>query len=441
MKKFTVLMLAALLVVAFTVPASALENTFGGYWRTRFFQQRNFTGDDTNNVDQAKDNVMVDTRTRLYYTAKINDNLKFVNKFEFDSNWGSAAGYGRVGTDAVAIEVKNTYADFKVGPVNMLVGAQEFALARGFISYEDGVGMKAIYKVNDGLYLPFVWQKMYDGNDPGVGEDRTRNDIDMYIFTPIIMLSKDIKINPYYVFIHAQDGFAFSTAAPVYAAGSFNNLNGHVLGLDFDGKFGAASMWFTGILQRGSGTATGAASTAGITPGDEIKLKGYLAALGGKFDLGKADIHGQAFIASGDDANAVGGPLADKKAEAFLTTGSTYYYWAEILGRGIFDQQDCVGSTGFKVTNIVAANLGAGFKPMDKLKVTADLWWARLKEDNAFNEKNLGIEADVVVSYTLVEGLTLDVVGAYLFAGDAVSADGKNENDPYEFGTRLSLSF
>ncbi len=436
MKKFAILALAALLVVSFTVPASALENIFGGYWRTRFFQQRNFTGDDTQALEEARDNVMVDTRTRLYYTAKLNDNLKFVNKFEFDTNWGSAAGFGRVGTDAVAIEIKNSYADFNVGPVNMLVGAQGFTLARGFISDEDGIGMKAIWKVNDGLYLPFIWQKMYDGNDAGVGEDATRMDIDMYIFTPIIYLSKDIKFNPYYVFVHAQNGLAFSTVAPALAITSFDNINAHVFGLDFDGKFGPASLWFTGIMQTGSATATGAASSAGLLPGDEVDLEGYLLAAGGKFDLGKADIHGQVFFATGEEDG-----LLDKEANAYLTTTSQYYYWAEILGRGIFDQQDVVGSTGFRISNILAANIGATVKPMDKLSITADLWWAQLDEENAFGEDELGIEADVVVSYKLVEGLTLDVVGAWLFAGDAVSADGKNENDPYEFGTRLSLSF
>jgi hypothetical protein len=438
MKKFTVLMLAALLVVAFTVPAfAAVENIFGGYWRTRMYQQRNFTGDD-GNQNQARDAVLVDTRTRLYYTAKINDKLKFVNKFEMDSTWGSVAGYGRVGTDAIAIEIKNTYADFNVGPVNVLVGAQPFTLARGFISDEDGVGMKVIWKVSDGIYLPFIWQKMFDGNDAGaVGEDLTRLDIDMYVFTPVIYLSKDIKINPYYVFVHSQNGFGFTTVAPATVAASFNNINGHIFGLDFDGKFGPASIWFTGILQRGSASATGAGSSAGVPAKDDIKLKGYLAAIGGKFDMGKADVHGQFFMASGEDKRG----FLDKDAEAYLTTGSTYYYWAEILGRGIFDNQDPVGATGFRVTNILAANLGAGFKPMDKLKVTADLWWAKLKENNAFGEKKLGIEADVVVTYQLVEGLSLDLVGAYLFAGDAVSLDGKNEKDPYEFGTRLSLSF
>ena len=84
MKKFAILALAAVMVIALTVPAAALENEFGGYWRTRMYTEGHFNGennDDTNNR-------LVDTRTRLYYTAKINDNLKFVNKFEMDAVWG-----------------------------------------------------------------------------------------------------------------------------------------------------------------------------------------------------------------------------------------------------------------------------------------------------------------------------------------------------------------
>ena len=436
MKKFAILALAALLVVSFTVPASALENIFGGYWRTRMYRQINFAGDDSAALEESKDNVVVDTRTRLYYTAKLNDNLKFVNKFEFDTTWGdniNSSSYGDVGTDGIAVEVKNSYADFNIGAVNVLVGAQPFTLARGFISDEDAAGIKVIWKVNDGLYLPFIWEHLNEGYLQNSAlsaytKDKNRLDVDALIFAPIIMLSKDIKINPYYVLLHAQDGLYFSTVAPAYSAGTFNNINAHIFGLDFDGKFGAASLWFTGIMQKGSSQLR--------ATGVDVDMEGYLVALGGKFDLGTADIHGQAFLASGEDKG-----LTDKEVNAFITTSSTYYYWAEILGRGIFDNQDPVGSTGFRVSNVQAVNVGATVKPMDKLKIAADLWWVKLAEDNAFGEDELGIEADVVVSYKLVEGLTLDIVGAYLFAGDALSADGKNENDPYEVGTRLSLSF
>jgi len=442
MKKFTVLALALLLVVAFTVPASALENIFGGYWRTRMYQDRNFEGDD-GALSQSQDAVMVDTRTRLYYTAKLNDNLKLVNKFEMDSVWGTATAnqYGRPGTDAISVEVKNSYADFNVGPVNFLVGAQYFLLGRGLLSGEDGIGMKAIWKVNDGLYLPFVWNKFYDGNSIGVGEDRTRGDIDQYIFTPIIMLSKDIKINPYYVFIHGQDALAFSTVAPVYTQASFDNLNAHIFGLDFDGKFGPASVWFTGIWMTGSTTATGTAltSTAGMVAGTEIDVDAYALYLGGKFDLGKADIHANFLYATGDDD----GVATDKESSAFLGTTSQIFTWAEILSGGVVDNQVPTGAPApaNKVSNVMALNLGTKVMPTDKLSIIADLWYAKLAEDNAFGEDKLGLEVDVTASYKLVEGLTLDVIGAYLFAGDAISADGKNETNPYELITQLSLSF
>lgn len=99
----------------------------------------------------------------------------------------------------------------------------------------------------------------------------------------------------------------------------------------------------------------------------------------------------------------------------------------------------------FFIYNKLASNLGVTVKPMDKLSITADLSWAKLAEDRIFSatvkDDSLGLETDLKITYQLVEGLSLDIVGAYLFAGDATSADGKNDKDPYEFGTRLSLSF
>ena len=46
MKKFAILALAAVMVIALTIPAAALENEFGGYWRTRFTNQGHFDGED-----------------------------------------------------------------------------------------------------------------------------------------------------------------------------------------------------------------------------------------------------------------------------------------------------------------------------------------------------------------------------------------------------------
>ncbi len=44
MKKLSVLLVAAIVVLALTMPAAAFENEFGGYWRTRFITDIGFSG-------------------------------------------------------------------------------------------------------------------------------------------------------------------------------------------------------------------------------------------------------------------------------------------------------------------------------------------------------------------------------------------------------------
>ena len=77
-------------------------------------------------------------------------------------------------------------------------------------------------------------------------------DVDMYVFAPIIYLSKDIKINPYYVFLHSKDGVSCPTMQPALTRRSFGDIRCPYFGLDFDAKMGAASLWFTGIMQTGT---------------------------------------------------------------------------------------------------------------------------------------------------------------------------------------------
>jgi hypothetical protein len=199
--------------------------------------------------------------------------------------------------------------------------------------------------------------------------------------------------------------------------------------------FDALSLWFSGIYNGGT-----------IEFADyDLDLSGYLLAAGGKFMLGKmADLHGEFVYSSGDDEY-------DEDLDAFFLPPGHQYYWSEIMGTGkIFDYQASSGSWGESISNVMFANLGATVKPMDKLSLTFDVWYAELAEDNLFGESELGTELNLLITYELVPGLKLDLMGAYLFAGDAtarpvliggVPAFTTNEEDPYEIGTRLSLSF
>lgn len=72
------------MVAGFANNVTAVENQFGGYWRTRMFVQDQF--------DQDGSFFRIHNRTRLYYTAKFSEDFNFVNKFEYNSTWGDDEG-------------------------------------------------------------------------------------------------------------------------------------------------------------------------------------------------------------------------------------------------------------------------------------------------------------------------------------------------------------
>ena len=440
MKKLWVLSLALAVVVAFTLPASAFESIFGGYWRTRAFTNENFQGNDDVQVDGNSDNgvTQVDTRTRLYYTAVLNDNLKLVNKFEMDTVWGDGTGgqYGDLGADGIAVEVKETFVDANIGPVRAKIGTQDVTWARGFIYDDEFTGATLIYKAGDVL-IPFTWIKGIEG-----GTNLNANDVDIFGLWPIFKLGENFTLSPYAIYMYSKDGsladfpggvnYGFNGA--VIEANQNDGVGVYYIGANLDFNLGPAAIWVTAIYEGGELKTN--------TPGlDNADVKAYLGAVGASLPVGPVELHGQAFYASGDDDEN------DNDAEAFFGVGGDAagwgYYWSEIMGYGVFDWQASAGSPNSTVSNMWAVNIGASITPIEKLKLTGDVWYASLVEDSfTTGEKKLGTEVDLVADYQLVEGLNLKLVGAYLFADDATAATpAGNEDDPYEIGAELSLSF
>ncbi|MDM8514913.1 hypothetical protein QUF76_01845 [Desulfobacterales bacterium HSG16] len=412
MKRFTTIALAALLVVAFTLPASALENVFGGYWRTRAFTNQNFSGEDQT---EAQDITKVDTRTRLYYTAIINDDLKFVNKFEFDAAWGDE-GHGDIGADGKNVEVKNSYADFNVGMANAKVGVQGLTISRGFLFADDFAGAVVTLKPAENVAIPLVWIKAYEG-----GTANNNLDVDYYGAVPVFTPSETLTVQPIFIWATSDNASGwFKTAA-------YDDVDIYYAGLNLDAKFDGGKFWFTGIYEGGSVDMAGAGDNS-------TDISAWLAAVGASIDVEAADIHTQAFYATGQDGDS-------KDAEAFFVPKGQSYYWAEIMGFGTFDDQVSNGSCADQISDIMAANIGATVKAADGLAVTLDLWYATLAEDDANGEKDLGIEVDLKVAYDLVENMKLELIGAYLFAGDATTMKSNDDANPYELGSRISFSF
>jgi hypothetical protein len=435
MKKLLVLSVAVVMVLAFTLPASAFESVFGGYWRVRAFTQQNFDGDsDIRREDGGNDLSRTDTRTRLYYTAVLNDNLKFVNQFEFDAVFGGSGDYGDIGADGVNVEIRSSYVDATMGAVRMTLGVQSLELGRGQIISDQMAGVILSTKFGDTL-VPFTWFKVNEGGT-GVNSE----DSDVFALYPVFNFGENFSLNPFIAYGYSRDGTrAGANIFSTYGANANTDpdfavddgIGVYWLGVNADATLGAFNLWATAIYVGGELESQDAS---------DVDVKAWTAMVGASVPLGPASLHGQFLYASGDDDED------DADYEAYFGVDGAgagwSYYWAEIMGNGRFDAQASAGSNA-NPSNLWFANIGASIKPMEKLKLTGDLYYAaHVEDDFTTDEKNLGVEVDLVATYQLVEGLNIDLVGAYLFADDATAVDDQgNEDDPWEVGTRLSISF
>ncbi len=407
--------------------ASAVESQFGGYWRTRSYFEHNFN-QPTEGVNTVN---ATDTRTRLYYTAKFSDDFKFVNKFEFNTTWGDSNG-GDVGADGKGNwRIKNSYVDFKLGNVNTTVGIQAATISRGFLFGDDFSG--AIVTADFGSFtLPVLYGMVSQEDANTLGWDGstaknmgfstnsmnqgftsgTSGDIYLLSAMPKFDINENISLNPQvtYANITSQDTYIW------------------YVGTDVDAKFDAFSAWGT-MLHNGGKV------DKDITGGSkDADISAWLFAAGAEAGI----VHGQGFYATGDD------DATDNDVDSLVLIGGdgygASYYWSEILGLGTFDNQ--VGSNatmGDKISNIWAVNLGVTLKPMDKLTLDFDAWYAENVEQVLVDgkmEDKLGTELDAKLSYQIMDNLKADFIYAYLFAGDAAG-----DKDIQEGGVQLSLSF
>ena len=436
MKKIFIAAFIAIVGIAFTAPAFAIEHEFGGYWRTRMYTQRNFDGSDsTTDTGTAKtvtpwdstagaagaamttynpaDTTITDTRSRIYYTAILNDNLKFVNKFEMNATWGCDLSYGDIGADGLSVLVKNSYVDFNVGPFNAKLGVQPAVVHRGLVFDDDFSGVLLSIDSSIGT-TSGGFLKISEASD------NTGSDANGYLFKHEVNL-----------------GSIILAPSIVYTDGADGNYN-YFLGADVDGNFGPTTLWGTLVYQGGvtGNTPSGVANV-------ELDISAWLIALGGNHNINDSvGIHGRFLFASGNDSDST-----DEVQQFGTDFGGRYYVWAEIMGGGIFDGQSSSYASGpFGLSNTVAFNIGTTYQACEKLSLDFDLWYASLDESLVNQDDSLGLEIDVKATYQIIDGLSLELIGAYLFAGDGTQFDGgtgvyEDDENPFEIGTRLSLSF
>jgi hypothetical protein len=425
MKRVIIVALGALMVAAMSFPAAAFEIEFGGYWYTRAFSQKNFTGDDSG----AKDWTGVKNRNRLNSMVIFSDDLKWINEFEYDVTWGDTNG-GDIGTDGTGIfGIKLAYADFDIGSFNFRIGLQPAdwgyvntndAEDQGgsFVFNADFAGATVTYKGK--RFSPmFTWAKAYEG---GMGDDANDQDVDYYYLRTPFTIGNNLTITPLLLNVTSEDASSYTFLS------GYKKVSLYYIGAEININFKNGSLWFTGVYETGD-----------VDPvkGGSRDVGAPLFAMIGKYFIDPVELRGQLIYISGDSNPN------DNDIKAYMVPRGAGYWWSEIMGRGSFHNQQSAGTPQINsLTNLIAANAGVGFPITDKLRFDADLWSAYLDKEDADGDDYLGTEIDLMLTYKLTKNLEWMVKGAYLFAGDATSPVGKhNTEDPIEFGTRLFFKF
>ena len=446
MRKGFLIMLAVVLVAALAAPAVA-GTDINGFYRAkptlsnfRGYLGGAYTGSFVP-VKDAPANAYVEQRFRVKFTSG-EENVKAVFFVETDDVWGDSAGGSRntgggLGADAASLELKNGFVWFKLPntPVDITVGLQNQSDSYAGLFF-GAADMGGIF-VNANLApvaLRLGWSK-WNENALAKADDRT-----LYLaeakFSPV----KEVKIGANLYVIQNDQGRPTGTIQRVYMPG-------------VDATFGAGPATINAFAFYQFGKFTDFQDSR-----DDVDINGFAADVRADLNAGPGKAFVEALYISGGDEN---GSAPGQKFKSIIDSGYTNSFFcrtdmsilllnADDIGTaaGVYASapgDKSMGNAGRGMTHVAA---GFTMKFNDKLsgKVGAGYLMAtkKLKTDPDFRKKNMGTEVNANVSYNIMKGLDVGVVGAYAWIGDFFKTSAGDAGDPdnaYDLHARVNYAF
>lgn len=473
MKKHMMMLVALLVAITVAAPAfAAVEFKYGGQFRARWISQDNWDGND--NVDDNRN--FFDQRLRLYFTFIGSQNLKVVTKFEVgDTVWGDdtvgrfGTG-GRVGADAVAVEIKNAYIEFNIPctPTTATIGIQGINMMNSWLVDDDFSA--AVFKSKFDpvvVTVGYIAGQVVNVTDPALNVDSFFLSLD-YANGPL-----NASLIGYYQYGHntlvsvdpattattplsATNGTAVIDQIPHFNPASaffggpvaaFDN-NLFDLGLTVNYKLDWMSAYAMFIKNLGGVDLDFGAGK------DSEDYTGWMVDAGANFFYGPYTFNIGGFYTSGPELND-NGTLGGSDVDWFVYPLATTKYFSEIMGGGILDNNaPARGNEGNfwrgygQPSNIWTVTAGAAWQVLEKTKLSGSYWYFGTSEDVISGIHNrrftfddsLGHELDFYITQGIVDGLVLDIVGAYMIAEDAYTVNNEDDN-AYEVGARIQWNF
>lgn len=433
MKKQMKWLLAALALAALATPAFAVTADMTGTLSVRGIATNNLDG----NSDAQDHTRGLDQRLRLFTSVAANENVKAVLGLEVDNAFGrTAAGtvtppatapvfakdLGAMGTDdAAKLEIKHLYLDFKIPALgaNVKAGSQPFNFGRGLIINDDAAGLKFTLpcKIAPDNVIELSWIKTSEGTAVG-----TRDEGDFYGAKYSLKVA-GIGIAPY-------AGYYTSGAAAL----TTSSTDAAFAGIDVDGKTGPFGYALTAIYNNWNNA---------VTDGNSFSLYGK-----GTMDVGATTLSLEAARYGDVDNKGESMSLAQNAATGPINN------FSEIITGGMYTANSTITTNLKGAANLYSANylyvkVGAVQKLSDAMKVSAYLMHIQQAADNKFTNPTVikaityGQEVDAYFDYTIVPGLSLNLMGAYLLADTdfGKTATVKGGDDAWKLATSLNYKF
>ena len=217
MRKGWIVLLTAVLVVAFAAPAMA-DLKVTGFYQTKamlsnFFDGRSKPSLRTDELEQT--NSYNEQRARIKFDVGT-EVARAVFHFESDMNWGNGTGEaarnsgGALSADSVQLETKEVYVWFKIPDTSIQakVGMQSVSDHYAGI-FSNAADFTAI--MVNGTFEPVKWTlgwgKLYESTNIATGTDgyTEADDVDIYIASVQFVPAKDMNlgVNLYVIAGHA----------------------------------------------------------------------------------------------------------------------------------------------------------------------------------------------------------------------------------------------
>lgn len=455
MKKYLVLLGAALLVMAVASPSMAQFKSWGHMEiATHWINQQDFNigGYNADGTAKAPDldqnKKWIAERFRYYLQYGDPKTVRAVIGFEADSNnWGEdrwrqtdttteltpSGKMGSYGTDQVQLEIKHAFIEFVVPqtPVTVTAGLQFYGFGGRLWQSKDAPGLMLTANFAPHKIQAFWWRERDQAFD-------TYNVNDTY-GAAWEMTQKAFNVGAFFAYKNDLDSVTHAT------------YSDHPWWLGVTGGFRPGNFKLSGNFIYNGGKRD-------FVTGDDPKYKGWIADAMATYTIGPGmAVSVEGFYSTGNDAdstdikyyNYAGGSEAaygfgnDRFIFSFMNSDFMYYAGKQLYPLGMW-----YGRVNFMYNPVPWVNLNFNYayladtsKGTPGAGKTVNGMGAPTNYRQDKDEKYVGSELNAIAKIKIYEGFYYNIGLAYFMAGDAYDASNKSADDAFSLLTCLRYFF